>query len=167
MNSKKNKTSYLKKQNLKNKTCCRNILEKIRSRFILKRIFDDLKENKFLETIGYNKEIRNKLDISINDYKEYLQIEIEMIRILNKDTNFIYILNKNNKCFYHIYLDNNKKETKREYITEKDNAKKIMVKIDYEIKSLTELFKDREYIEKINFIKCNRNDIVGMNSIFF
>ena len=71
MNSKKNKTSYLKKQNLKNKTCCRNILEKIRSRFILKRIFDNLKENKFLETIRYNKEIRNKLDISINDYKEY------------------------------------------------------------------------------------------------
>ena len=53
MNSKKNKTSYLKKQNLKNKTCCRNILEKIRSRFILKRIFDNLKENKFLETIRY------------------------------------------------------------------------------------------------------------------
>ena len=102
MNSKKNKTSYLKKQNLKNKTCCRNILEKIRSRFILKRIFDNLKENKFLETIRYNKEIRNKLDISINDYKEYLQIEIEMIPILNKNTNFIYISNKNNKGYYHI-----------------------------------------------------------------
>ena len=122
MNSKKNKTSYLKKQNMKSKTCSRNILEKIRSRFILKRIFDNLQENKFLETIRYNKKIKNKLDISINDYKEYLQIEIEMIPILNKNTNFIYISNKNNKGYYHIYLDNNKKETKRVYIKEKDNA---------------------------------------------
>ena len=168
MEFRKNKnSSYLTKETMKNNISGRNVLDKIRSKYILKKVFDNLKQNIFLETIRYNKKIRNKLDININDYKKCLQIEIEIIPILNTNTNVINISNKDNKGYYHIYLDNNKKETKREYITEKDNAKKIMVKIDYEIKSLTELFKDREYIEKINFIKCNRNDIVDMNSIFF
>ena len=111
-----------KKETMKNKTYSRNILDRIRSKYVLKRIFDNLQENKFLETIRYNKKIKNKLDISIKDYKEYLQIEIEIVPILNKNTNFIYISNKNNKGYYHIYLDNNKKETKRAYIKEKDNA---------------------------------------------
>ena len=151
----------------KNEIRNKNIFDRIRSKYILKTVFDNLKQNKFLEMIRYNKEIRSKLDISINDFKECLQIEIEIIPILNKNTNFIYISNKNNKGYYHIYLDNNQKEIKRVNIKAKDNAKKITVKIDYEIKSLYELFKDCKNIEKINVIKWNRKDINDLNSLCY
>ena len=168
MEFRKNKnSSYLTKETMKNNISGRNVLDKIRSKYILKKVFDNLKQNIFLETIRYNKKIRNKLDININDYKKCLQIEIEIIPILNKNTNIINISNKDNKVYYHIYLDNNKFETKRANIKEKDNVNKITVKIDYEIKSLSELFKDCRYIEKVNFIKCNRKDINDMNSLFF
>ena len=154
-------------ESTKNEISSKKILDRIRSKYILKAIFDNLKQNKFLEMIRYNKEIRSKLDISINDFKECLQIEIEIIPILNKNTNFIYISNKNNKGYYHIYLDNNQKEIKRVNIKAKDNAKKITVKIDYEIKFLSELFKDCKNIEKINVIKWNRKDINDLNSLCY
>ena len=41
------------------------------------------KKNGFLKIIKYNKNIQNKLNISINDYKEYNHIEIEIIPINN------------------------------------------------------------------------------------
>ena len=50
-------------------------LIKIRSKYILKQIFDNLKENKLLEIIRYNKYIQNKLNKSVKDFdKEYSKI---------------------------------------------------------------------------------------------
>ena len=62
-----------------NYTKVNNILLKIKSKYILKSIFDILIEKKFLQIIIYNKKLQKKLDKKINDYKyEYLKIEIEI-----------------------------------------------------------------------------------------
>ena len=45
-----------------------NFLKQIRSKYILKQIFDNLKENKLLEIIRYNKNIQKKLNKKLNDY---------------------------------------------------------------------------------------------------
>ena len=55
-----------------------SIFNDIKSEYILKYIFNNLREDKLLNIIRYNKNIQNKLDKSINDYKEYLSIEIEL-----------------------------------------------------------------------------------------
>ena len=68
--------------------------------------------------------------------------------------------------YYHIYLDDSKNEIKRNYITKKDKFSKIKIIIDYEIKSLIELFKDCPFIYSINFIKFNRRDITNINNMF-
>ena len=54
----------------------------IRSKYIIQRIFDNLKENKWLKIIKYNKMVQNKLGININNYIKYYSIEIEIIPIL-------------------------------------------------------------------------------------
>ena len=62
-----------------NYTKVNNILLKIKSKYILKSIFDILIEKKFLQIIIYNKKLQKKLDKKINDYKyEFLKIEIEI-----------------------------------------------------------------------------------------
>ena len=95
------------------------------------------------------------------------QIEIEIIPNTSKeDKNYFIYIKKENESYYHIYFNGKKKEIKRNYYTKNDNIKKINIIMDKEIKSFKDLFFDCMCIEKINFIKFNRNDINNMNSMF-
>ena len=75
-------------------------LDNIKSQYILKKIFENINTKKLLELVKYNKKIKNRLDISLNNYKEYSEkyskIEIEVIPG-GKGGKFININNKNEK----------------------------------------------------------------------
>ena len=89
-------------------------INKIRSKYILAQIFDNLQHNKKLEIVRYNKNIKNKLKIIINDYiNAYSIIEIEIIPIENKNGRFIHIPYMKGEFNYHIYFNDNKEEIKR------------------------------------------------------
>ena len=76
-------------------------------------------------------------------------------------------LNKKYAAYYHVYFNGNKEEIKRKNITKSDKISKIKIIIDNEIKNIKELFRDRKYIKKINFIKFNRKDFEDMSGLFF
>ena len=140
-------------------------LRDVKSNFILKQIFGNLNRNKFFNIIRYNKEIQKRLDIDINDYKnEYSKIEIEIIPIENNYAFFINYIT--DKSYYHIFINDNKEEFKRNYFFRSDNVKKIKVILDHEIKSFSGLFKNCLYIKKITFTKFNREDIKDMSHMF-
>ena len=72
-----------------------------------------------LKTIKYNKKIKENLNLTLNDYKYYSQIEIDIIPVETDE--FVEkgrIINFNNNeesKYYHIYYnDNNKREITRE-----------------------------------------------------
>ena len=70
-----NSTSKLNKDKRKlNKIKIKDIFKNIKSKYILKKIFNNLNEKKTLDIIKYNKNIRERINISIKDYKEYLEI---------------------------------------------------------------------------------------------
>ena len=150
---------------MSNKSKNNNFIINIKSIYILKQIFDKIKQRKFLELIRYNKIIQNRLNKDINDFiKEYSKIEIELIpkeKIYGEFINIYY-----DKTYYHIYFNNNKKEMKRNFISEDDYVRKIKIILDYEVKSLFTLFQDCECIKKINFIKFYRNNITNMSYMF-
>ena len=52
--------------------------DNIRSSYILKQIFEVVNEYKKLKIINYNKKIQERIDISILDYKKFLEIELEL-----------------------------------------------------------------------------------------
>ena len=58
-------------------------INNIKSKYILKQILDNLHKLKLLQIIRYNKNIQNKIDINLKDYKEYSKqyssIEIDII----------------------------------------------------------------------------------------
>jgi len=63
----------------KSKTKSKNSFENLKSNFIFKKILEYMKKGKSLEIIRYNKKLQKRLNLSINDYKEYYQpIEIEL-----------------------------------------------------------------------------------------
>ena len=114
----------------------------IKSKIILKQIFGNLHQKKLFEIIKYNKNMQKSLDKSIDDYKNlYKSIEIEIIPANNKYGSFINILNKEEKSFYHIYFNDDKKEINRLNITKDDYISKIRVIIDYPVKNFNDLFK--------------------------
>ena len=116
--------------------------DSVKSKYILKQILDDLSQKKILEMVKYNKKIQERLDIKIDNYKEFCKLysSIEFELIINNDNLFDYkfINIKGDESYYHFYFNNNKKEEKRKTITDKD--KKILIKINHQVKSFSELF---------------------------
>ena len=110
------------------------LLMNVKSKYILKKIFDNIKQNRILKIIQYNKELQNKLNIILYDYKnEYHKIIIELIPKEFTFGKFINIIKKSYKDFCHIYFNDNKKEIKINYINENDKASKIKIILEYPI----------------------------------
>ena len=83
-------------------------LENVKSKYILKKIFLNLQKGKFLNIIKYNNKLKNRFNITINDFKEYSEIlspiEIEIIYISNKRCKFLNFYEQNTHL-YHIYFN--------------------------------------------------------------
>jgi surface protein len=148
-----------------------NIINNIKSRLILSKIYDNIPLKQKLGIVKYNKKIQNKLNLNIKDYKEYIEsfssIIIEIILCKNVYGRFIKI-NENEKLYYHIYFNDNKEEIKNKYeIKEDDKVTKIKIIIDYQVKSFNFLFSKCECIESINFKQFYRNNIKTMSMMFY
>ena len=153
-----------KENNKENESAKPNpIIDSIKSRYILSKIYNNMTIKKKLEIVKYNKKLQNRTNLSINDYKEYSEttpIEIEIIPFKNKYDKFINI-SKNDKLYYHIYFNDNKEEIKNKYkIDEDDKVKKIKIIIDYQVKSFKKLFFECECIKSIDFKKFYRNKYI-------
>ena len=144
----------------------KNVLKKVKSRYILKRIMKNVEMLKSFEIIRYNKKMQNDLNIDIDDYKKHSMIKIEIIPAENKYGKFININNNKDKSHYHIYFDDNNEENKIYDIDERMKVKKITVKIDYQVNSFGELFDNCDCISSIYFKIFNRDNITNMNSMF-
>ena len=140
----------------------------IRSKYIIKKIFDYFAINKTFKIIKYNKEIQSLLDISKNSYKEYSELEIQIKlakKIIGKFINLPEKIENNFK----IYFDNSKKEVIKKYeINNKDKIKKIKITSTYKYKKIKQmpLFKDCNCIEEIS-IRCYRSIFNNLISFFW
>ena len=161
-----------------NKKKLKNIFTDLKSDYFLQKLFNNLSKKKSLDIIKYNKYLKDKMNISIKDYKEYLEIyssiEIKIKLIDEKYFGFIkdkclkFInIDKENENYYHIYLNNNnKEEIKRNYLNENEKNENLEIILDYQIKSFRGLFEDCKCIKYIFFKKFYRNNIDNMERMF-
>ena len=161
----KSSINVSKENNKENESAKPNpIIENIKSRYILSKIYGNMTKKKKLEIVKYNKKVQNRLNLGVKDYKEYSEtftpIEIEMMPIkVTYDMKFINI-DEDDKLYYHIYFNDNKEEIKNKYeIDEEDKVTKIKIIIDYQVKSFKNLFYECYCIESINFKKFYRNNV--------
>ena len=116
----------------------KNKYMKIKSDYFLQKLFNNIQKKISLEIIKYNINIQKRLNININNYKNfselYSSIELEIIPIQNEYGSFINI-KEEDKNYFHIYFNNNKEEIKKTEIDKKDKVSKIIIIIDYQIKS--------------------------------
>ena len=155
---------------IENKIINKISFNNIKSKYILKQIFDFLLNSRKLEIIRYNNNIKNRLEIGLNDYKSELKIEIEIFpkKIIKQKTPNTFIkINSSDDSNFHIYINNTSSETKNIYFTRKNKIAKIKVILDYEFNSFNGLFERCNNIEKINFIKFRRKDINNMALMFY
>ena len=153
------------------------MLGNIRSKYILIHICSIIKKERLLKLIKPNKKLQSLLDISFNEYKNFGKIIIEVFPSVtsNKDEKFINYDEKKESS-YHIYLNNDSEELqmnfikrffyKKNYISRRDNIKKIRIEIDKKIKSLKGLFEDCVCLKKIKFIEFNNDNITDMSEMF-
>ena len=142
-------------------------LIKIKSKYIVIKIFENLNQHKLLDIIHYNKKYQKVMEKKLKDYKyESFKIVIEIIPEENIYGNFINISKENIRKNIHIYFNDYQEEIKTKIINKDDNVTKIKIIINHKVKSLSKLFYNCECIKKINFIKFNRDDIKNMSYIF-
>ena len=67
------KKKYKKKANIRVQSNTADF-NNIKSSFILKKIFNNLYKKKVFDLIKYNKKIQQRLNISINDFKNYNEL---------------------------------------------------------------------------------------------
>ena len=139
---------------------------RVRSKYILKQIFQYLNKIKLLQIIRYNKDLRKELDISNEDYK-IISWKIEIQLILTEDAKGKFInIRKGHESYFKIYFNNNTQERKEQKVYKKDKVGRIKIIIDHQNNAFYGLFKECKCIQKINFIKFNRNDINNMSMMF-
>ena len=146
------------------------MLNRIRCKYILNTIMKKMiKDKKCLELIRFNKQYQNLLDISLNDYKTFYNIKIELYLIPKeqlKDGKNIFI-STYKKAYTHIFFDNNKDEVDQNYITKNDNINKITIKIEKKAKVLCAMFYYCYCIKEINFLEFWEGTIINAMSMFF
>ena len=141
----------------------KSLLNNIKNIYNIKNLFEYLPYEKLLNVVKYSKDFQSKLNINKNTYKDYYEIEIELIPSLRYDT-FIKIPDEDKK-YFHIYFNNNKEETKEYSIPRNNEVEKIKIIIDPQVVSFHKLFSCFS-IKKLNFIKFNRNNITDMSYMF-
>ena len=108
----------VKKNQLKSAARCANI----KANYFLEKVFNNLKKGKTLNIVKYNKKVKKRINLNINDYKEYSEkyssIEIEIKPVNKKFGRFIN--NEKEEIYYHIYFNNNEEEIKRNCINENE-----------------------------------------------
>ena len=149
-------------------------INNIKSKYIMQMIFESLSKRKLLELIKYNKNIKKRLNININNYKEYRElysetyssIEIEIKPCSKYCTGpFININNKEDMKYFHFYFNDNKREIKKTRYNKEDKVTKIKIIIDYQITSFEKLF-HLCAVEGIYFKRINRKNIYFMDFMF-
>ena len=95
---------FTKEKKELNKIESKALFRNLKSKYIIQKIFNNLLKKKSLDIIKYNKNIKNRVNISIKDYKEYSeiysQIEIKIKPVYNKYGQFINI-NKESEIYDH------------------------------------------------------------------
>ena len=153
--------------NLTEKKC--NI-HKVKSKYIVKHLFNYLKKDRAYNIIKYNKNLQDKLEISVKDYQicseKFTTIKISIKLAQNKYGTFINILN-HHESFYHIYFNNSIKETKKYHRDKNERINQIEIIIDYQVNSFKNLFSKCVCIESITFTKFYRKNINDMCMMFY
>ena len=147
------------------------VLEKIKSDYFLMKLLDIMKKNRMFEIVKYNKKLQKRLNLSINDYKEYFKeytsIEIELRGKNDRyyENKFINIPYRNEK-HYHIYFDNSSEEINRNYLEKDEKVETIKIIIDNPITSFRRLFYECDFVVSVFFKKFNRKNITDMSDMF-
>ena len=149
------------------------MLEKIKSVYILKGIFENLSKVKNLKISHRNKYLNNHLDITVNNYKEaheYIEIKLKLSENYNdyKDKYFMHInLDDRNLNGFEIYFDGKKLDKIVETVEGFKSVSNILIRIKPNIHSLHSLFENCKIIKEINVINCLRRDLINTSYMFY
>ena len=96
-----------------NKIESKDIFKNLKSNYILEKIFKNLLKNKLLDIVRYNNNLKSRINISIKDYKEYLEtyspVEIEIKPVKGKWDSFINLMKKIECIIIYILIITKKK----------------------------------------------------------
>ena len=151
------------------------MLKNIKSKYILKLIFDLFGKSKGLLISHKNKYLNKELNIKVDDYKDAHDNILIKLKLSNnpevykEQKNYFICINLSNLSDdgYEIYFDDKKRDIHCQYVTKNDKVSSILIKIKPPINTLRNLFENCECIEEINVINCVRRNIIDTSFMFY
>ena len=152
-----------------------NIKSPVIRKLILENFIEDKK--KYLNLVKYNKEHQKKFGLSLTDYINFNPIIIEIIPLkpeeLKRSQNY-FINFKNERKNYIVNFNGSNEVIKQDYFTPEDKVYKIKIKLNRNLKDLSELFYIKKYgnfsgcdfIREINFLQFYKKDVEDMSFMF-
>lgn len=147
-----------------------NILKKIKSIYVLRSIFTFIRNNKKLNIIKYNNDLKKKLNVNLNNYMNLIIFELNLIKefpdFSSQKINFINLnqidINESiSSGIMDIYCADNKNKIfiDKNYLNKKNDYKKIKIIINNEnnlITSFERIFFKIHILKEITIIykKC-------------
>ena len=125
----------------------------IKSIYILKKVFENVEKNRYLQILHRNKNLQKRLNLSLDTYKEYYnQIEIEIIPKENIDEDKNIFINESKVFDGKVYFNTSfEKGEKRYYFNKNENITKIRLLMNTkgEPISLSSLFENVQCIKEV------------------
>ena len=91
-----------------NKIESKDIFKNSKNDYFLQKLFNHLLKKKSLDIIKYNKKIKERINLSIKDYKEYSEIyspiEIEKKLLIINTVNLLILMKKMKYIFIYILI---------------------------------------------------------------
>ena len=144
---------------------CAPTYKSIRSKYLLQKVFGYTSKSQRLGLAMHCRDLQEKLEIGIDDYKKYYdQIEIDVFP-LNGVTNTDFInVPKSMEQYVHVFFSGDEEEKKINQYHQ--NVEKIKIILDKEFDEFENLFSDLPGIKKIKFQHFQRKNIYDMSGMF-
>ena len=140
--------------------------DNIKSKYIVKQIFDNLPRNILLKIILRNKKLQQRVDVNIKDYIEYSYVIIDIEPAQNVYGRFINIINEEDKKYFKIYFDGKNEEINRTILYKNERVQNIRILIKSNMKNFTRLFEKCKCVESIKIQYLKQRNYYEMNKMF-
>jgi len=90
------------------------IFDNLKSDYFLLKLFNIMKKNKSLQIMKYNKKQQKRLNININDYKDYsqlyspIEIELRLLIIISPVHSYFYLMKIKNIIIFILIIPTKK-----------------------------------------------------------
>ena len=143
------------------------MLLNIHSKYLIQNVLNFLTLKKQLKIMKYNKQLQERSQYSLKDYKDFYYVEFEIIPVEYLQKKEIFVNNTKPVDISFTKLNNEIIHSKNNFLAPGHEVKKINISFSSVDFTFSRLFYDCACIKEIKILKFHRDDVKDMSYMFY